>query len=87
VISGVGPYDAPGATQGMRWQNRVGFQLGARFPPLARLVMVSMERQVRWRPERTLEALARAMSAADAEIAPDHMSEIVQVFRSQRIEA
>ena len=69
MISGVGPYDAPGATQGMRWQNRVGFRFGARFPPLARLVMVSMERQVRWRPERTLEALARAMSAADAEIA------------------
>jgi pimeloyl-ACP methyl ester carboxylesterase len=69
LISGVGPYDAPGATDGMRWQNRVGFQLGARFPPLARLVMWSMERQLRRRPDRTLDALAEAMSPRDAEIA------------------
>lgn len=69
VISGVGPYDAAGATEGMRRQNRVGFQLGARFPPLARLVMWSMGRQVRRSPERTVEAIARAMSGADAEIA------------------
>jgi len=69
VISSVGPYDAPGATDGMRWQNRVGFQLSARFPPLARLVMSSMARQLRRRPERTLDAIAQAMSPRDAEIA------------------
>jgi len=68
VVSGVGPYDAPGATQGMRWQNRIGFQLGARFPALARLIMWSMERQVRRRPERTLDAIAQAMSSVDAEV-------------------
>jgi pimeloyl-ACP methyl ester carboxylesterase len=69
VISGVGPYDAPGATDGMRWQNRVGFQLGARFPPLARFVMSSMARQLSRRPDRTLDAVAQAMSPRDAEIA------------------
>ncbi len=69
VISGVGPYDVPGATDGMRWQNRVGFQLGARFPPLARLIMASMERQLRRRPGRTLDAIAQAMSPRDAELA------------------
>jgi pimeloyl-ACP methyl ester carboxylesterase len=69
VVSGVGPYDAPGATEGMRRQNRIGFQLGARFPPLASLIMWSMARQVRRRPERTLDAIARAMSGVDAEIA------------------
>jgi pimeloyl-ACP methyl ester carboxylesterase len=68
VISGVGPYDAPGITKGMRWQNRVGFQLGARVPPLARLIMWSMARQVRRRPERVLDAIAQAMSSADAEV-------------------
>jgi hypothetical protein len=30
IVSGVAPYDAPGVTKGMRWQNRVGFKLGAR---------------------------------------------------------
>jgi pimeloyl-ACP methyl ester carboxylesterase len=69
VIGGVGPYDTPGATDGMRRANRVGFQLGARFPPLAHLIMWSMERQVRRRPERALDAIAEAMSPPDAEIA------------------
>jgi pimeloyl-ACP methyl ester carboxylesterase len=69
IVSGVGPYDSPGATEGMRWQNRAGFQLGARFPPLARLIMWSMERQLRRRPERMLKAIAEAMSPVDAEIA------------------
>jgi pimeloyl-ACP methyl ester carboxylesterase len=69
VVSGVGPYDAPGATHGMRWANRVGFQLGARFPPLAQLIMWSMERQLRRRPERALDAVAQAMPPPDAEIA------------------
>ena len=69
IVSGVGPYDAPGATQGMRWQNRVGFQLGALFPALARLIMWSMDRQLRRSPERTLDAVAAAMSPVDAEIA------------------
>ena len=68
VVSGVGPYDAPGATEGMRWQNRVGFQFGARFPTLARFIMWSMERQVRRDPVRTVEAVAQAMSSVDAEI-------------------
>lgn len=68
VMSGVGPYDAPGVTQGMRWQNRVGFQLGARVPPLARIIMWSMARQVRRRPERVLDAIAQAMSSADADV-------------------
>ena len=67
VVSGVGPYSAPGVTKGMRWQNRVGFQLGARYPSLARFIMWSMARQVRRNPERVVEAVARAMSGADAE--------------------
>lgn len=69
IISGVGPYDAPGVTEGMRWQNRVGFKLGARFPVLARLIMWSMARQVRRNPERVVEAIAKAMSGPDAEVA------------------
>jgi pimeloyl-ACP methyl ester carboxylesterase len=67
VVSGVGPYGAPGVTAGMRWQNRVGFQLGARFPFLAQLIMRSMARQVRRNPDRVVDAVARAMSGADAE--------------------
>jgi pimeloyl-ACP methyl ester carboxylesterase len=68
VISGVGPYQVRGITRGMRWQNRVGFQFGSRWPALAAVLMRSMQRSVIDRPERTIAALARAMSAADAQI-------------------
>jgi pimeloyl-ACP methyl ester carboxylesterase len=68
VVSGVGPYQIHGITKGMRWQNRVGFQLGSRWPALARALMRSMARNITSRPERMIEALARAMSPADAEI-------------------
>jgi pimeloyl-ACP methyl ester carboxylesterase len=85
VASGVGPYDAPGVTQGMRWQNRVGFQLGARVPPLARLIMWSMARQVRRRPERVLDAIAQAMSPADAEVV--RRPEVRQVLAADIVEA
>jgi pimeloyl-ACP methyl ester carboxylesterase len=68
VISGVGPYDVRGITSGMRWQNKVGFGLGSRFPPLARAIARSMHRGITQSPERTIDAIARAMSAADAEI-------------------
>jgi pimeloyl-ACP methyl ester carboxylesterase len=68
VISGVGPPQVPGSTAGMRWQNRLGFPLVARWPAVARVLMRSMRRSVMSRPERTIEALARAMSPADAEI-------------------
>jgi pimeloyl-ACP methyl ester carboxylesterase len=68
VISGVGPFQVRGSTAGMRWQNRAGFKLCARWPALARTLMRSMHRNIASRPERTIEALARAMSRADAEI-------------------
>lgn len=68
VISGVGPYRVRGITHGMRWQNRVGFQFAGRSPALARALMRAMRRSVIGRPERTIDALATAMSSADAEI-------------------
>jgi pimeloyl-ACP methyl ester carboxylesterase len=69
LISGVGPHDVPGIAKGMRWQNRVGFRWGARWPWLARALMRSMERNIRDRPDRTIEALTRAMSPVDAAVA------------------
>lgn len=68
VISGVGPYDVRGITRGMRWQNKVGFRWGSRFPPLARAIARSMHRGIERSPQRMIDAIARAMSPADAEI-------------------
>jgi pimeloyl-ACP methyl ester carboxylesterase len=87
VISGVGPYQVPGITRGMRWQNQVAFRLGARLPVLARVLMRSMRRDITSRPQQTIEALARAMSSADAEIVrrPDVrdilIADITEAFR------
>jgi pimeloyl-ACP methyl ester carboxylesterase len=68
VISGVGPYDVRGITSGMRWQNRAGFRLGSRFPALASAIARSMHRGISQDPQRTIDAIARAMSPADADI-------------------
>jgi pimeloyl-ACP methyl ester carboxylesterase len=85
LISSVAPYQAAGVTRGMRWQNRVGFQAGARCPPLARLVMWSMARQLRRDPERTVDAIVSAMSPSDAEIA--RRPEVRQLLRADVTEA
>jgi pimeloyl-ACP methyl ester carboxylesterase len=68
VISGVGPYQVRGITTGMRWQNRIGFRWGSRFPALANAIAQSMDRGITQNPQRTIDAIARAMSPADAEI-------------------
>jgi pimeloyl-ACP methyl ester carboxylesterase len=87
VISGVGPYQVPGITRGMRWQNQVGFRWGARWPAMARALMRSMHRNIARRPARTIEALARAMSPVDAAIVrrPDVrdilIGDITEAFR------
>jgi len=85
LISSIAPYQAPGVTEGMRWQNRVGFQLGARFPPLARLIMWSMARQLDRDPERTVDAIVAAMSPSDAKIA--RRPEIRRMLRADITEA
>lgn len=68
VISGVGPFQVPGTTSGMRWQNRIGFRLGSRWPSLAGALVRSIQRGITNRPEQTIDALARAMSPSDAQI-------------------
>jgi pimeloyl-ACP methyl ester carboxylesterase len=87
VISGVGPYQVPGITRGMRWQNRIGFTWGSRWPAAARALMRAMQRNMASRPERTIEALARAMSPVDAAVLrrPDVrdvlIADITEAFR------
>jgi pimeloyl-ACP methyl ester carboxylesterase len=85
LISSIAPYQAEGVTKGMRWQNRVGFQVGARFPPLAQLIMWSMARQLRRDPDRAVDAIVAAMSPSDAAVA--RRPEIRQLLRADVVEA
>ena len=87
VVSGVGPYEVRGITRGMRWQNKLGFRLGARWPAVASVLAGSMHRGIIFSPQRTIDAVARAMSPADAEILrrPDvrdiSLADIKEAFR------
>jgi pimeloyl-ACP methyl ester carboxylesterase len=64
IASGIGPLDAPGATQGMSRQNRVVFQLVGRLPVLSRVLMGVTAAQSK-RPERALQQGRRALAAVD----------------------
>src|SRR5215472_8238457 len=85
VISGVGPYQVPGITRGMRWQNRIGFRLGSRWPALAGALARSVQRGITQRPEQTIDALARAMSSSDAEIV--RRPEVREILKADIAEA
>jgi pimeloyl-ACP methyl ester carboxylesterase len=87
VFSSVAPHQAPGVTKGMHWPTRIGVRLGSRWQALGRVVMNSMRRDITNKPQRTVEALARTMSPADAEIVrrPDVrdilIADITEAFR------
>jgi pimeloyl-ACP methyl ester carboxylesterase len=65
IISGVGPFEAPGATEGMSRQNRALFGMARRVPPLARALLSVMGTiATRW-PQRFIGQMKRAMPAPD----------------------
>jgi pimeloyl-ACP methyl ester carboxylesterase len=66
IISGVAPFDSPGATDGMNRWNRMLFSFGRRAPWLARLpilLMVSARS-----PERAVDGMLRTLPAPDRSI-------------------
>jgi pimeloyl-ACP methyl ester carboxylesterase len=64
IISGVGPFETPGATQGMSRTNRALFQLGRRAPWLARLPMLLTARAAR-SPDLAGELMSRSIAPPD----------------------
>ncbi len=88
VVSGFGPLDAPEATAGMRRQNRIAFRLTRYAPPVARLAMWAMARQVRRDPERVVAAIGAAMGEPDRrilsrpEVKKAFLDIIVEAFRA-----
>jgi pimeloyl-ACP methyl ester carboxylesterase len=65
IVSGVGPLDVPGATEGMSRQNRLLFQVVGRLPVLPRALMGMTASQATKRPDRALEQGRRAFAAVD----------------------
>ena len=71
IISGVGPFDAPGATDGMSRQNRAIFWLASKaswltFPPL-----FILSRAVRGSPDRLAKQMMTSMPESDRELLRD----------------
>ncbi|TAK57128.1 MAG: alpha/beta hydrolase [Dehalococcoidia bacterium] len=67
IISGVAPFDAPDATQGMNRMNRILFTVAGRAPWLARLPMLLFQFAAR-SPERAIDRAIGAMPEADRAI-------------------
>jgi len=64
IVSGIGPLDVPGATEGMSRQNRLLFQVVGRLPVLPCVLMGVTAAQAR-QPDRALEQGRRSFASVD----------------------
>jgi len=65
IVSGVGPSEAPGATEGMSRINRVLLTIPRRVPSAARLLLRLMAQRRRRSPRRFLDGMIRRMPEPD----------------------
>jgi len=65
IVSGVGPSEAPGATEGMSRINRVLLTIPRRVPSAARLLLWLMAQRRRRSPRRFLDGMIRRMPEPD----------------------
>ncbi|MDG2352496.1 MAG: alpha/beta hydrolase [Acidimicrobiales bacterium] len=65
VACGLGPMDAPNATSGMMHSNRILFSYGRFFPPLLRLSVSLMVRQLSSKPVKGFEKFVEGLPEPD----------------------
>jgi len=65
VACGLGPMDAPNATSGMMLSNRILFSYGRFFPPLLRLSVSLMVRQLSSKPLKGFEKFVEGLPEPD----------------------
>lgn len=85
IVSGFGPWDAPGATDGMSRLNHLVLTLGRRLPGLIRLAMWWMGRQARRNPQRLLDMMSADVPEADKAVLA--RPEVQAVFKDDVAEA
>ena len=71
IISGVGPFDAPEATEGMSRPNRVLFGAARRVPPVSRAILEVMSRVGKMNSTRLTEQMMKSAPEADRAILSD----------------
>ena len=87
IISGVGPFDAPAATEGMMRSNRLMFSLARRFPWLARPAILLMSRNARRNPEGVISRMSRSLPPSDSavfarpEVRSVFVEDVAEAFR------
>ncbi len=84
VMGGMGPLDAPKATDGMEWKNRIGFEL-ARLPLVLRPFLWLRIRKIRSDPDGFIDTWADSAAAPDQRIL--QRPEVRAVFRQNFPEA
>jgi len=85
IISGVGPFDAPGATDGMSRQNRILFALGRHAPWLGGLLIRVMARAAKNPSGKFMDQMAKSMPEPDRAIL--RQPEIRAIFLADAREA
>lgn len=68
IVCGVGPFDAPGATEGMSLQNRLVFGVSRWAPGLIGLAMRPMRKLARDRPEKFVARIQSSLPDIDKEV-------------------
>ena len=71
IISGVGPFEAAGATEGMSRMNRILFGAARRVPPVSRAILESMSFVGRSHPERAINQMLKSVPEADRAVLSD----------------
>ncbi len=87
IISGVGPFEAAGATEGMSRMNRILFGAARRVPPVSRAILESMSFVGRSHPERAINQMLKSVPEADRAVLSDEnirqllMDDFKEAFR------
>jgi len=88
IISGVGPFEVPGATEGMSQRNRFIFGMARRLPWLVNLPYWLMAQGARRFPDRAISLMMRSLPEPDKavlarpEIRALFMEDTAEAFRS-----
>lgn len=65
IVCGVGPFDVPGATEGMMRSNRMLFGAARYLSPVVRVMMASMKRSLLRDPTKAFEQMAARLPEPD----------------------
>lgn len=68
LVAGVGPFDAPGATRGMAWPNRIMFGLARWLPRLVGALTASMMKQARSEPDKFFTKMKASLPEPDQRV-------------------